>query len=255
MKSENSSQILEQFTKQAEKFAKIEAHSDTEAMRLLLEMSEVDKDKTVLDVACGPGIVACAFAEKARKVNGVDLVPAMIEQANKLKNEKRMENLEFGICDVEDLPFPGNYFDIVVSRYAFHHFSSPGVVIDQMSRVCRNAGVVIIADVTPPEDKIDRYNYAEKLRDSSHASALSETIFVDTGARYNLIHQDTKKYILEIKFDKLLDAAVLSKEDELELRSIVNADVNKNELGLGIHRKDGDIFYAFPISIIKFKKS
>lgn len=255
MKSDNSSQILDQFSKQAEKFAKIEAHSDVEAMQLLLDMSEADKDKTVIDVACGPGIVACAFAEKARQVIGVDLVPAMIEQAAKLKDERGIENIEFEICDVEDLPYQENFFDIVASRYAFHHFSNPGVVLKQMCRVCMPGGIVIIADVTPPEENISGYNHAEKLRDDSHVSALSEEKFNELGKSAGLHHVQTSRYKLEIKFDTLLEAAFHSEEDCRELKEIVNSDVDKDELGLGIHRKNGDIFYSFPISIIKFRKS
>ena len=39
------------------------------------------RGNSVLDVACGPGLVACALAEVARSVTGIDLTPAMIDQA------------------------------------------------------------------------------------------------------------------------------------------------------------------------------
>src|SRR5690349_7542390 len=73
--------ILDQFTKQAVPFSEMPAHSNDEANRLLIERAEVGPDDTVLDVACGPGLVACTLAQVARHVTGIDLTPAMIEQA------------------------------------------------------------------------------------------------------------------------------------------------------------------------------
>jgi len=51
--------IIEQFSRQAISFTKIPGHYD--AIRVLMELSGVDSDDTVLDVACSPGIVACEF--------------------------------------------------------------------------------------------------------------------------------------------------------------------------------------------------
>ena len=68
MTSTNATTIIDQFTKQAAPFAAIQAHSADDAMALLLILSGVSSRSEVLDVACGPGIVACAFAERARKV-------------------------------------------------------------------------------------------------------------------------------------------------------------------------------------------
>ena len=69
--------IVEQFSRQAIPFAKVPGHLD--AIGLLLEISAVSRDDLVLDVACGPGLVACEFARTARQVTGIDITPAMIK--------------------------------------------------------------------------------------------------------------------------------------------------------------------------------
>ncbi len=48
---------------------------------------------TVLDVACGPGVLACAFAEVAQQVTGIDLTPQMLQQARQLQTEKQLTNM------------------------------------------------------------------------------------------------------------------------------------------------------------------
>jgi hypothetical protein len=55
--------ILDQFTRQAVPFATSPGIQDEEALRLVVEFSGAGAHDTVLDVACGPGIVVCAFAK------------------------------------------------------------------------------------------------------------------------------------------------------------------------------------------------
>ena len=80
--------ILDQFTRQAVPFAEMPAHSNEESVRLLIDMAEIGPEDTVLDVACGPGLVACPLAEVARHVTGIDRTPAMIEQAQAKQRSK-----------------------------------------------------------------------------------------------------------------------------------------------------------------------
>src|SRR5690348_14638188 len=91
--------ILDQFTQQAVPFAEMPAHSNDEANRLLIDMTGIGPEDTVLDVACGPGLVACPLAEIARHVTGLDLTPAMIEQARARQQAKGLTNLTWLVGD------------------------------------------------------------------------------------------------------------------------------------------------------------
>ena len=59
--------IRDQFTKQAIPFSNAPGVRDEEALRLLVDFTGAGPDDTVLDVACGPGLVVCAFARVARR--------------------------------------------------------------------------------------------------------------------------------------------------------------------------------------------
>lgn len=113
--------IVEQFTRQAVPFSRMATQSE----ELLLEMSGVTNDDTVLDVACGPGIVACAFATRARHVTGIDLTPAMIEQAQQRQRRLGLENLTWQVGDVLALPFPDAAFRSSSRGTRFITFSIP----------------------------------------------------------------------------------------------------------------------------------
>ena len=121
--------ILDQFTRQAVPFAEMPAHSNEESVRLLVGMAQVGPGDTVLDVACGPGLVACPLAEIARHVTGIDLTPAMIEQAQVRQRARGLRNLTWLVGDTVPLPFPDAAFSVVVTRYSFHHFLDPQGVL------------------------------------------------------------------------------------------------------------------------------
>src|SRR5699024_7433390 len=100
--------IIDQFSQQAVPFAELPGHS--QSMPMLIEMSEASSVDTVLDVACGPGLVACEFAPYASHAVGIDITPSMIEQAKERQRDKGLTNLTWQVGDVLPLPFPNLKF-------------------------------------------------------------------------------------------------------------------------------------------------
>jgi len=162
--------IVDQFTRQAVPFAQMPDHSP----ELILATSEVGPTDTVLDVACGPGVLACAFAQVARHVTGIDLAPAMIDRAKALQQSHSLANLTWRIGDVLPLPLPDASFSLVFTHYSFHHFLDPKAVLAEMVRVCSPGGRVAVVDVfTSSPEQAEAFNRMERLRDPSHVRALS----------------------------------------------------------------------------------
>src|SRR6516162_7468171 len=91
--------ILAQFTRQAVPFSQMPAHSNEESVRLVIDLAGVGTKDVVLDVACGPGLVACSLAQVARHITGIDLTPAMIEQAQARQRSGGLTNLTWLVGD------------------------------------------------------------------------------------------------------------------------------------------------------------
>src|SRR3954468_20545532 len=170
----NADIVVNQFTRQAMPFASSAAMRDEDALRLLVEFSRAGADDTVLDVACGPGLVVAAFARLCRHVTGIDPTPAMIAEARGHAAVLGLTNVDWRVGNVLPLPFPDRAFSVVVSRFAFHHFPDPLVVLREMVRVCARPGHVVIADMAASDDpqKAAALNRMERLRDPSHTRAL-----------------------------------------------------------------------------------
>src|SRR5215210_4453912 len=108
----NADIVVDQFTRQATPFASSAAMRDEDALRLLVEFSGAGRDDTVLDVACGPGLVVAAFAKLCRHAAGIDLTPAMIEKAREHAAALNLTNVDWHVGNVLPLPFPDSTFSV-----------------------------------------------------------------------------------------------------------------------------------------------
>jgi SAM-dependent methyltransferase len=247
--------IVEQFTKQAVPFAQMPHHNDEDTNRLVIETAGIGPDDTVLDVACGPGLITCAVAKVARHVTGIDITPAMIEEAQKRQQSMGLTNMAWKIEDVLPLPFPEASFSAVITRYSFHHFLDPEAVLAEMVRVCQPGGRVAVVDVfmSTPE-QAEAYNRMEKLRDPSHTRALLLAeltgMFHDAGLR----EMKTAFYKLDVELEKLLTASCTKPADAQVVRNVFEDDLGVDRLGVGANRQDDGIHFAFPIVIVAGRK-
>lgn len=246
--------IVDQFTRQAEPFLKKMGPGSEAILQIYLEATGVTANDTVLDVACGPGLVACAFAGVARHVTGIDLTPAMLEQAKKLQESQGLTNMTWQVGDVLPLPFADAAFSLVITRYAFHHFLDPQAVLAEMVRVCAPGGTVMVVDVVLPPEKVDAYNHMEKLRDSSHTRALTLDQFLAMARGCGLQNITTKFYRLEMELEAQIQASFPEAGNADKLRQIFREDIGRDRLGVGAHLKDGKIYFAFPNLVLVGKK-
>lgn len=249
--AQHNASIVDQFTRQAVPFSQMA----TQHEEVLLDFSGVNRDDMVLDVACGPGIVACAFATRARHVTGIDLTPAMLEQAKKRQHKYQLANLTWQLGDVLPLPFADNSFSMVITRYTFHHFLDPLAVCKEMLRVCEPGGTVMVVDATPPPEKAEAYNFAEKLKDPSHVRALPEDELLDVIASAGLQEIKTARYAFEVEFEASMKSFFPNPGDDEKIRRLFYDDLDKNNLGLDVHRKGDALHYVYPVLIAAGKKA
>lgn len=244
--------ILDQFTRQAKPFREMAAHSEESSMRLVLEASGVGAEDTVLDLACGPGLTACEFAARARHVTGIDLTPAMIEQAELQQRAQGLENLTWRVGDITALPFADGSFSVVFTRYSFHHLLDPAAALAEMARVCAPGGRVVVVDVhTTTPEQAEAYNTAEKLRDPSHTRALDLAELLAMMRDAGLADVTTDFYGLDVDFETLLGSSFPDRESIEPLRRIFREDVGRDRLGVGARFDDnGRIRFKFPVAVV-----
>lgn len=255
MSSTHQERILDQFTRQATPFSTASTITDESALRLIIGAAKPSQQDTVLDVACGGGIIVCAFAPHVRHATGIDMTPAMLERAGKLAQEKGVANVTWDRGDVESLPYADGAFDIVVTRFSMHHFLEPVRVFREMVRVCAPGGRVVVVDMHASEDpaKAAEWNRAEKLRDPSHVRCLTLTelkgLYEAAGLAPELAY-----YQLRDEIRNLLARSFPNPGDDLKMIEMYKASAEDDRLGIPVSRDGDRINYAFPIAILAGKR-
>lgn len=254
MKQQDGQQrsIVEEFTKKAVASSIMPGHD--EVLRMMLDMLNITSKDTLLDVACGGGLVTCALAPRIKHAMGIDITPAMIERAKQLERERGLQNVSWRIGNVFPLPFLDASYSLVICRYAFHHFPQPTQVLKDMVRVCSNGGAVMVVDVALPQEKRQAFDHVETLKDPSHVSALTTDEFVEMARNLNLKDIRTRMFFLPMRLSTQIKTTMNPTQIK-EIRNIYEADIGKDELGVGAYLDGDEIWFQYPSIILTGTKT
>ncbi|HTZ35971.1 MAG TPA: methyltransferase domain-containing protein [Stellaceae bacterium] len=243
--------IRDQFTRQATVFNAAAPVANADALAVIVAAGEPGPADRVLDVACGGGLVARAFAPQVREVTGIDVTPAMLDEARGAAAAQGLANTRWDRGDVTTLPYADASFTIVATRFSFHHFLDPLAVLKEMARVCAPGGRIVVADSCPSEDpaKAAAFNRLEKLRDPSHTRALRlselKQLFVAAGlgeprVRFTELRDEAKN---------LLARSFPNPGDEETILAMFRASAADDSLGIPVRLDGAAIHYAYPVAV------
>lgn len=167
--------VVDEFTQQSEAFNASPAMRSEETLGRLIELLPAAAGERWLDAACGPGLVARSLAPRVAEVCGVDLTPAMIELARREAERDKLSNIVFATGDITRLEFEHATFDGAVTRFSLHHIPLPERVLEELGRVVKPGGWVVVADhLTAKELHVAAWHQqVERLRDPTHWACLT----------------------------------------------------------------------------------
>lgn len=128
---------------------------DDDHLSLLLDLINDGSYHKIIDIGTGTGYLAFPLAEKfsTASVYGIDIAEVIVEKNNEIVKEKNISNLSFQVFDGFKYPFSDESADLIVTRYAFHHFPDVINAIWQMRGILVKGGKVLISD--PIRDEKD----------------------------------------------------------------------------------------------------
>ncbi|MFP5388987.1 MAG: class I SAM-dependent methyltransferase [Thermoleophilia bacterium] len=199
--------IREEFTHQSRSFGVSPAMTSAETLGALVEAVPANPKADWIDLACGPGVVSRATAARVGSVIGVDLTPAMIEEAERRAAEEGIGNVSFALGDVTGLEFGDDSFDGAITRLSLHHIPAPGRVVAEMARLVRPGGWVLVSDIVADRDRDANAwrEEIERLRDPSHWACHTEESLRGMGEAAGLVLEEERLIPIEIDFDDWLE--------------------------------------------------
>lgn len=115
---------------------------DDKKINFILDCGNVRENASVLDVACGTGILVPYYLQRnVKKVTAVDISSEMIKEARK---KFANSNVEFINADVEETTF-GEKYDCCIVYNAFPHFPEPVRLIKFLADCLTEDGILVIA--------------------------------------------------------------------------------------------------------------
>lgn len=141
---------------------------DDSHLRAILDFIPVSGGMRILDIGTGSGYLSFALAKRypSVSVTGLDIAEMTLETDRQRAAGEGIDNIDFVSYDGIELPFANGEFDIVVSRYALHHFPDIEKSISGISRVLKDSGRLFISDPAPNSNDtagfIDEYMRVKK---------------------------------------------------------------------------------------------
>lgn len=143
---------------------------------------------TVLECACGTGLLTGVMAKKCKSLTATDFSAAMLKRAQRKYGS--LPNVRFQQGDILSLPYSDGHFDVVVAANVIHLLDEPLRALSELDRVCRPGGRIILptymngtdqGDTNPVSQAIGKAgaDFKREFTLASYRTFLSEAGYPD----------------------------------------------------------------------------
>ena len=204
--------------------------------RRLVRLAAPQPGERALDVCCGTGDIAFALAQAGAAVAGVDFCEPMLaiarrraqEQTDRFKAGPRRRRdyvaPEFVPGDALQLPFPDQQFDIVTVGYGLRNLASWERGVEEMWRVTRPGGRVLMLDFGKPPHPLWRRIYFAYLR---RIIPVIGKLFSGEAAAYSYILESLQHYPAQDGVHRKLEALGATARIEWLLGGVMTINVGR----------------------------
>ncbi len=116
----------------------------------------------LLELGCGNGCLTIELSRKGFECRGIDIAPSAIEWAGETALKEK-QNIDYRVGNVLNLPFPDDFFDIIIDGHCFHCIIDEDrkIFLSEACRVLKDSGIFIIMTMCgePSKSILERFEY------------------------------------------------------------------------------------------------
>lgn len=246
--------VRDRFSRVAVNYTRASFHTSAERLQEVLELTRPLRGDLALDVATGTGNTAFALAPHVRRVVGLDVTRAMVDQGRRVAAERGIANVDWVLGDAERLPFPDDVFDVYVVRAAPHHFSDVDAFMREALRVLKPGRDAAFIDCAPPTPARELLHDIEVRRDPSHVLSLTidEWVRKLTRAGFRVERADVRE--LDWDYAEWMQTQAVPEPVAAELSDVIERSEGEAREQLHPVRRDGKLFHAYWHCLIRAQK-
>jgi ubiquinone/menaquinone biosynthesis C-methylase UbiE len=147
--------------------------SQRQIVRNITEMVRLDEG-TLLDVACGPGILSRHMASPSISVHGIDASMGMLRKGLLYARRDQIRNMQFARAKVEKLPFEPTFFDAAICGGALHLFRDPLLALREIGRTMRKRAPLAVTTLINGHRGILRFRPIRRHAEQHHGIHVFE---------------------------------------------------------------------------------
>jgi ubiquinone/menaquinone biosynthesis C-methylase UbiE len=127
-------------------------------IQIMSEYIDIRPSDILLDIGGNTGKTTEAYSKNCKEVVVLEPKCSIVEYGR-----SHRLNIKFIEGGAENIPLPNEYFDKVVASASFHHFSDQDIAIEEMKRVLKPDGKIIILEIDPNTPRGKRLKFCETL--------------------------------------------------------------------------------------------
>ncbi len=147
----------------------------------------------IADLGAGEGAFAVLLAERAKKVIAVDTSAKMIEVGREQALRQGIDNVEYRLGDMEEVPIGDAEVDLVFFSQSLHHALHPARAVEEAWRILAPGGRIVVLDLVKHRFEEARELYADEWLGFSEAEM--EAMLEETGfslVQTSVVHKETE---------------------------------------------------------------
>lgn len=235
--------VRQSFKKQAEKFVAYHM-SKVEYTDYLIQKIAATGEEHALEVAAGTCICGRALAPYVKDITCLDMTEEMLAQGIRLAEESHIENIYFQSGNAEKLPYEPETFDLVITRLSFHHFDNPEKPFEEMKRVLKKGGKMVVWDMEAAEEPLREIDdKIENMRDPSHTRILSREEFEEMFKK-DFALQCEETTLVPVNLKSWMELTDTSEDVQEEITNLMKAELEGcRKTGFSPYNKDSQIMF------------